>query len=300
MNWDDLRLFLAVARSGSISSGARQLGLQHSTVSRRMRRFEQDIGARLFDKVPTGYELTAAGEHLLEAAERMEREILSVDGSLAGSDHQPSGPLHVTAIDNMATTVLMPMFVGFSRAFPEVTLHLMVSNSDVSLARREADVAIRMTNTPPETLVGRRAATVSSAVYGSPSYLEALRASGEEPQWLGVDCCVFHRSWTRQVCGEQTPQFVVDDTLLTQAALREGMGVSILPCFMGDADPGLARLGDPRPEWDLGLWILLHPDLKRTARVLAFRDYMTEAIAAKQPVFAGRLEPGAESHPGSP
>ncbi len=287
MNWDDLRLFLAVARSGSISSGARQLGLQHSTVSRRMRRFEQDIGARLFDKVPTGYELTAAGGHLLEAAERMEREVLAVDGSLAGSDHQPSGPLRVTAIDNMATTVLMPMFVGFSRAFPEVTLHLMVSNSDLSLAQREADVAIRMTNTPPETLVGRRAATVSSAVYGSPSYLAALRASGEQPQWLGVDCCVFHRSWTRQVCGEQTPQLVVDDTLLTQAALREGMGVSILPCFMGDADPGLARFSDPRPEWDLGLWILLHPDLKRTARVLAFRDYMTEAITAKQPVFSG-------------
>lgn len=287
MNWDDLRLFLAVARSGSLSSGARQLGLQHSTVSRRMRRFEQDIGARLFDKVPTGYELTAAGEHLLEAAARMEREVLAVDGSLAGSDHQPSGPLRVTAIDNMATTVLMPMFIGFSRAFPEVRLHLMVSNSDLSLAQREADVAIRMTNTPPETLIGRRVATVSSAVYGSPAYLEELSTSGEAPRWLGVDCCVFHRTWTRQLCGEQEHRLVVDDTLLTQAALREGVGLSILPCFMGDADPGLARYSDPRPEWDLGLWILLHPDLKRTARVLAFRDYMTEAIAASQPVFSG-------------
>ena len=84
---------------------------------------------------------------------------------------------------------------------------------------------------------------------------------------------------------------MVDDTLLTQPALREGLGVSILPCFMGDADPGLARYSDPRPEWDLGLWILLHPDLRRTARVIAFRDYMIEAIQAQQDVFSGTREP---------
>lgn len=289
MNWDDLRVFLAVARNGSISSGAKQLGLQHSTVSRRMRKLEQDIGVRLFDKVPSGYELTPAGEKLLKAADRMEREVLSVDGTLSGADLKPSGPLRVTAIDNMATTILMPMFAGFSRTYPDVTLQLMVSNTDVSLAQREADVAIRLANTPPETLIGKRVCTVSSAIYGSPAYLGQLRRDDREPQWLGVDCCVFHRTWTKQACGDQEHRFVVDDTLLTQPALREGMGVSILPCFMGDPDPGLERYSDPRPEWDLGLWILLHPDLKRTARVLAFRDYMTSAIQAKQAAFKGQL-----------
>lgn len=287
MNWDDLRVFLAVARSGSISRGAKQLDLQHSTVSRRMRKLEQDLGARLFDKVPSGYALTPAGENLMQAAVRMEREVVVVDGTLLGSDLRPSGPLRVTAIDNMATTVLMPLLAGFSRAYPDVTLNLMVSNADVSLAQREADVAIRLTNTPPETLIGKRVATVSSAIYGSPSYLERLHGEGGDPEWLGVDCCGFHRTWTRQACGDQGHRFVVDDTLLTQAALREGLGVSILPCFMGDTDPGLARYSDPQPEWDLGLWILLHPDLRRTARVLAFRDYMTDAIQTRQDVFAG-------------
>jgi DNA-binding transcriptional LysR family regulator len=289
MNWDDLRLFLAVARRGSISSGARQLDLQHSTVSRRMRRLEQDLGVRLFDKVPSGYALTTAGEHLMEAANRMEREVLSVDGALSGRDLKLSGPLRVTAIDNMATTVLMPMFTGFSRTYPGVILHLMVSNSDLSLAQREADVAIRLTNTPPDTLIGKRVLTVSSAIYGSADYIQRLRTDGGEPQWLGVECCVFHKSWTRQVCGDQPHHFYVDDTLLTQAALREGMGVSILPCFMGDPDPALARYTEPQPEWDLGLWILLHPDLKRTARVLAFRDHMVEAIKAQIDLFAGRM-----------
>ena len=288
MNWDDLRVFLAVARSGSISTGAKQLGLQHSTVSRRMRKLEQDLGVRLFDKVSSGYALTTAGENLMQAASRMEREVLAVDGALSGKDLKPSGPLRVTAIDNMATTVLMPMFTGFSRQYPEVTLHLMVSNSDVSLAQREADVAIRLTNTPSDTLIGKRVTTVSSTIYGSTEYIEQLRKHGGEPQWLGVECCSFHKSWTKQVCGEQPHRFYVDDTLLTQAALREGMGVSILPCFMGDPDPALARYTEPQPEWDLGLWILLHPDLKRTTRVLAFRDHMIEAIKAQSDLFEGR------------
>jgi DNA-binding transcriptional LysR family regulator len=288
VNWDDLRLFLAVAHSGSISGGARQLDLQHSTVSRRMRKLEQDLGVRLFDKVPSGYVLTTAGENLMQAASRIEREVLLVDGVLSGKDLKPSGPLRVTAIDNMATTVLMPMFTGFSRQYPEVTLHLMVSNSDVSLAQREADVAIRLTNKPPDTLIGKRVITVSSAIYGSTDYIERLRNDRVEPQWLGVECCGFHRSWTKQVCGDQPHRFYVDDTLLTQAALREGMGVSILPCFMGDPDPALARYTEPRPEWDLGLWILLHPDLKRTARVLAFRDHMVEDIEGQRALFAGR------------
>jgi len=289
VNWDDLRVFLAVARSGSISGGARQLKLQHSTVSRRMQKLEEDLGARLFDKVPSGYALTAAGESIMQAASRMERETLAVDGTLGGQDQRLSGSLRVTAIDNMAISVLMPMFMEFRRRHPQITLHLMVSNRDLSLAQREADVAIRLTNTPPDTLVGKRMTTVSQAIYASPTYLERLRDSGAEPQWLGVDCCVFHKSWTRQASPDEPHQLYVDDTLLTQAALREGAGVSILPCFMGDADPALARYSAPEPEWDLGLWILLHADLKRTARVLAFRDFMIAAIQAQGDLFAGRL-----------
>lgn len=287
MNWDDLKLFLAVARGGSISAGARQLGLQHSTVSRRMRRLEGRMGVRLFDKVAAGHVLTRAGAELAQAAERMEREVLAVDDSLGGRDREPAGPLRVTAIDNMASTILMPMFAAFSRAHPRVILHLMVSNSDLSLARREADVAIRLTNDPPETLIGKRVVTVASALYASRDYLQTLSREGGEPRWLGVDCCRFHRRWTREAAPDADPPMVVDDTLLTRAALREGLGVAILPCFMGDADPTLVRCAPPRADWALGLWILIHPDLRRTARVLAFRDFMSEAIRARAPMFAG-------------
>jgi DNA-binding transcriptional LysR family regulator len=288
VNWDDLRVFLSVARSGSISSGAKQLNLQHSTVSRRIQKLEQHLGVRLFDKVPSGYQLTTAGEDLMQAVERMECEVLSVDGVLSGRDLTLSGPLRVTAIDNMASTVLMPMFGGFSRKYPEITLHLMVSNNDLSLAQREADVAIRLSNTPPDTLIGKRVVTVTSAIYGNRNYIQQRQEANEEPLWLGVDCCNFHRSWTKQASGDIPHRFYVDDTLLTLAALREGIGISILPCFMGDPEPSLIRYSEPKPEWDLGLWILLHPDLKRTTRVLAFRDYMMEAIKAQRHLFEGR------------
>lgn len=214
--------------------------------------------------------------------------MLGVDGTLKPRDVELSGVLRVTAINNMASTVLMPMFVSFGTEHPRVELHISVSNSDASLARREADVAIRLTNSPRDTLIGRRMVTVASTVYGSRGYLEEIRKSGKEPQWIGVECCNFHRSWTRAHCGGETHYFFSDDTLLTLAAIREGAGVSFLPCFMGDRDPLLERLQAPDPQHELGLWILFHPDLKHTRRVLAFREYLSRAVAAKRELFEGR------------
>lgn len=287
MNWDDLRLFLAVARTGSISGSAKQLGVQHSTVSRRMRKLEENLGARLIERKKSGYELTPAGENVKEAAIRIEHEVLGVDGTLLGKDTNLIGPLHVTAINNMASSILMPMFANFSKAHPQVDLHIMVSNSDASLSQREADIAIRLTNSPTDTLIGKRMVTVASTIYGSRSYFEELRKQGGEPKWIGVECCSFHKTWTKQNCEEQSHNFFSDDTLLTLAAIREGLGVSFLPCFMGDTDPLLERYCDPDPAHDLGLWVLLHPDLKRTMRVLAFRDHLANTINEKRDLFEG-------------
>ncbi|MCB1753446.1 MAG: LysR family transcriptional regulator [Gammaproteobacteria bacterium] len=296
MNWDDLRLFLAVARTGSISGAAKQLSVQHSTVSRRMRQLEDQLEARLIERKKGGYELTQAGENVKQAAARMETEMLGVDAAVLGKDTDLTGSLQVTAINNMASSVLMPMFASFSRAHPKVDLHVVVSNSNASLSQREADIAIRLTNSPTDTLIGKRVVTVASTIYGSRAYLERIRRQGREPAWIGVECCGFHKSWTKQHCNEHTHHFFSDDTLLTLAALREGLGVSFLPCFMGDPEPSLERYCPPDPAHDLGLWILLHPDLKRTARVLAFRDHMTRTIREKRDLFEGRC-PAQGDHP---
>jgi len=289
MNWDDLRLFLAVARTGSISGAAKQLGVQHSTISRRIRHFEDTLGTRLLERKTGRYELTSAGQNVRDASKRIEQEVLGVDGALLGKDTQLVGPLKVAALNNMASTILMPMFASFNRQRPQVELHIIVSNIDVSLSQREADVAIRLTNTPSDNLIGKRVVTVASCIYGSREYLKKIREQGGEPRWLGVTCCGFHKSWTKQLATEQSHHFYSDDTQLTQSALREGMGVSILPCFMGDTDPLLERYGDPDPALNLGLWILVHPDLRRTARVLAFRDHMVQVINEKKELFEGKL-----------
>jgi molybdate transport repressor ModE-like protein len=282
-----MRLFLAVARTGSISGAAKNLGVQHSTVSRRLRKLENKLGARLVERKNTGYELTLAGENVKQAAKRIETEMLLVDGAVLGKDSNLVGPLKVTAINNMASTVLMPMFATFSQAYPQVELQIVVSNIDSSLSQREADIAIRLTNSPTDTLIGKRLLTVASTIYGSHDYLMQLHETGREPKWIGVECCAFHKSWTKHACEEQSHNFVSDDTLLTVSAIKQDLGVSYLPCFMGDSDPELERYCKPDPAHNLGLWILLHPDLKNTARVLAFRDHMVNSIEVERDLFEG-------------
>lgn len=300
MQWDDLRIFLAVAREGSISGAAKRMNVQHSTVSRRMKVLEQQLDARLIERKKSGYELTEAGEELKMAAAKMEFEALEIEGALAGHESRITGELRVSAINNMASSVLMPSFASFSEKHPEIQLHIQVSNKYVSLAERDADVAIRLTNAPRDTLVGTRLVNVASAVYGERGYLNALRKNGAEAKWLGVECCAFHQSWTSAACPDHNHRFFVDDTLLTIAAIRNRLGVAYLPCFMGDSDDRLERYRGPDPMHDLGLWLLYHPDLRRTKRVTVFRQHMVDWIAGETDLFEGQRSatplPSAQRH----
>ena len=287
MDWDDARMFLAFAREGSFSAAAKRVGVQHSTISRRIHALEKDLSTALLERSSTGYILTPAGEQLTESATRMERELLSFEAASSGQSDIPSGELHVTAIANMASTVLMPLFAGFNAAYPNIDLRLEVTNNSVRLAERDADVALRQTNTPGETLIGTRLVTVASAVYGAADYCAAIAAGRTPEKWVGVDCCDYHRTWTKQAWPHLDHSFCVDDTSLTVAALREGLGVGFLPCFLGDNEPSLVRFREPEKKHELGLWLLYHRDLKRTKRVTLFRQYMQREIEALRGVFDG-------------
>lgn len=287
MDWDDARMFLAFARDGSFSAAAKRLGVQHSTISRRIHALEKDLATPLMERSATGYVLTEAGEQLSESATRMERELLSFEAASSGQSDAPSGELHVTAIANMASTVLMPLFARFNEAYPNIDLRLEVTNNSVRLAERDADVALRQTNTPGETLIGTRLVTVSSAVYGSMDYCAAVAAGRAPEKWVGVDCCDYHRNWTKQAWPQLDHSFCVDDTSLTVAALKEGLGVGFLPCFLGDNDPSLVRFREPEKKHELGLWLLYHRDLKRTKRVTLFRQHMQREIEPLSSVFDG-------------
>ncbi len=289
MQWDDLRIFLAIARAGSISGAAKRLGVQHSTVSRRLRTLEDRLGTRLIERKKSGYELTEAGEELQLAARKVEVEILEFEGAQSGHETGAAGELRVSAINNMASTVLMPVFARFSAAYPKIELHVLVTNKFVRLDERDADVAIRLTNTPLDTLIGTRLTTVAAAVYGSRDYCARVQAGTEGEKWLGVECCGFHMSWTKDACPDQNHNFYVDDTLLTLAALKAGAGLAYLPCFMGDSEPSLTRFRAPEPAHDLGLWLVYHRDLRRTKRVRLFREFMQREISDLRALFEGHL-----------
>jgi len=294
VQWDDLRIFLAIARAGSISGAANRLGVQHSTVSRRLRSLEDQLGTRLIERKKLGYELTEAGEELQLSASRIEVEILGFEGSQAGHDTDAAGELRVSAINNMASTVLMPVFARFSDAHPKIEFHLVVTNKFVKLAERDADIAIRLTNTPLDTLIGTRLTTVASAVYGSKDYCAQVQAGATTEKWLGIECCGFHMSWTKEACPDKDHNFYVDDTLLTLAALKAGAGLAYLPCFMGDSEPSLARFRPPEAKHDLGLWLVYHRDLRRTKRVRLFREHMQSEITTLRALFEGGLGPQGE------
>ncbi len=289
MHWDDLRIFLAVARSGSITGAAKRLAVQHSTVSRRLRSLEERLGTRLLERMKSGYVLTEAGEELFLSARKIEIEILQFEGAQSGVDAGATGELRISAINNMASSVLMPVFTRFSQDNPGIELHVLVTNRFVKLAERDADIAIRLTNTPTDTLIGTRLVTVASAVYGARDYCAQVQAGTAAQQWLGVECCAVHVAWTKAACPDKAHNFHVDDTLLTLAALKSGAGLAYLPCFMGDSEPTLSRFSAPQPQHDLGLWLVYHRDLRRTKRVRLFREHMQREISALAPLFEGQL-----------
>jgi len=291
MQWDDARIFLAFARDGSFSAAAKRLGVQHSTVSRRVHALESALGTSLVERTSSGFKLTPAGEELRNSALRIEQEFLSFEAASSGQNKDARGELRVTAVANMASTVLMPIFAQFSEAFPNITIRLEVTNDSVRLADREADIALRQTNSPGDTLIGTRLFTVASAVYGATSYCEAVKSGKQPEKWIGVDCCEYHRAWTEQACSEPDHSFWVDETSLTLAALREGLGVGFLPCFIGDQDPALTRFREPERRHDLGLWLLYHRDLRNTKRVILFREHMQRETKPLASLFAGERSP---------
>jgi len=267
------------------------LNVQHSTVSRRIKALERQLGTNLVRRNKGSYELTRAGQKVRDTAIRVEKEITSVDGTLLKDDDPLKGVLRVTTINSLASTILMPMFGAFSKAHPQIELHVMVSSDTANLTNREADVAIRLSNAPPDTLIGKRVATVASTVYGSADYLDEVEVGKSDLKWLGVSCCGFHESWTRETSGSGKHAFNSDKALLTISALREGLGISYLACHIGDAEPTLRRYCEPESRFDLGLWLLIHPESRSNIRVMTFRDFMIREIKEQQHHFAGLAPP---------
>lgn len=284
-DWDDLRHFLAVVERGSISGAAALLHVNHSTVLRRIAALEDGLGQRLFDRLSAGYTLTAQGHALAEGLAGVQERIEAAQRSVQGGDERLHGSLRLTTTDTLLQGLLLPVLAGFRARHPQVQLELTVGNSVLSLTQREADVAVRGTNQPPENLVGRRAGVIRTALYASQAYLETLPpgATRDDWQWVALDDTLAHLAQARRLRAEVDPARIVMrlDTLVGLAdAVAAGLGVGWLLCPLAAQRPGLVELAPPDPAMDTGIWVLTHPDLRQVARVRALTGFLHDALAA--------------------
>ncbi len=292
-NWDDLRFLLAVARHGSLSAAARVLGVNHSTVLRRVTALEQAMGARLFDKMPGGYVLTAAGDEMHRVAQKMEEDLAAANRLLSGRDTRISGSLRVTTVDILTLYILPRHVAAFRRLHPELRVDLVAAEASLSLTRREADVAIRATSSPPENLVGRAVSGLAFAVYGAAAWLDATDHAGDPGRhpWVGLDESFDHTNlahWMKRTVPTASVGYRVNSVAGAVEAVRAGIGLGLLPCGVVDRDPAFRRIGDPVPEADAKLWLLTHEDLRHMGRVRAFLDFMADALTRDRDLLEGR------------
>lgn len=175
IEWDDLRYILAVANAGSLAGAARKLGVNHTTVLRRVGAVEDRLGLRLFERMPTGYVLTAGGDELIAAAHQIDDTVTSLERKLVGQDLRLSGTIRITSTDTLMVSILPEILAEFRAAHPGIGIEVAISNFMLNLTKREADTAIRPAKNPPEALVGRRIAKIAFAIYGSSQYLSERR-----------------------------------------------------------------------------------------------------------------------------
>jgi DNA-binding transcriptional LysR family regulator len=286
-SWDDLRYFLAADRLGSLSAAARALGVNHSTVFRRLAALEGRLGVRLFERGQNGYVATSAGEELRLGATNVEGEIDRLGRALAGRDFRLSGTVRVTSTDTMVLGLLTPHFAAFRRLHPGIQLQVVISNSVFNLNKREADVAIRPTNSPPENLVGRRLGRVGFAVYGGTKYLRQAGAHTTlaDHDWIAPDESLSHLAqsqWIAKNIPEARVVYRVDSLVAMVQAARAGIGVALLLRHLADSDRSLRMLSGAMPSFDTQVWLLTHPDLRHAARIKAFMDFMQDRLESER------------------
>jgi DNA-binding transcriptional LysR family regulator len=287
--WDDFRLIAAVAETRNLPAAAARLGIDHSTVFRRLRQVEALLGMPLFERHRSGYALTPAGEEVAALAARVDEDITSVTRRLAGAAPAPSGEVRLATSDSLLE-LIMPMLGRFRAANPSIRLDVVTGNAALNLSRRDADVAVRATDNPPDTLVGRRVARIAWALY-APAIRPTPHDALAESDWVCLGENLAGLKVVRHARAMVPPERIAGrfDTVLGLArAVEAGVGVGHLPCFLGDAWPGLVQLAPPVEDYASDLWLLTHPDLRHTPRVRAVMDSLAAQIADRRDLVEGR------------
>lgn len=299
LDWDDLRFFLAIVRTGSLSAAARELRVTQSTAGRRLASLESGLGTRLLHRTPDGYVPTLAGEAILGQAERIEREALAVERTVGGRDTLLEGVVRVTAVETLASHVLAPAFCALQAGNPEIGIELLANVRHMSLAMREADIALRLTRFEQHDLVARRIGTMAYGLYASPAYLERhgmpdfVAGCPGHRLVMGLDGAEVPQlaDWLAAAAPRATTTLRTDSPEAQMQAALCGQGIVCLSRLRGDASmPRLLRLQPPMAQVTVEIWLAVHKDNRKVPRIRLVLD----AIAAAIRDLANELDP-AES-----
>lgn len=277
--WDDIRFFLAVARQGSVAGAARELKVNYTTVARRIEAMQETLQVQLFERHPEGYKLTAEAESVLEEALAMAESAAAFDRSLFGQNQKLVGNLRVSSSDAIACSLLIPHLGRFRALHPGINLELVTSDAPVNLNYREADIALRVGPSPPENLIGRRIAELSYGIYASKRYAASYRrlntAQVHSICWLEDPS----PGWREEEFDKTTSGLRFNSTTAMCTAIASGLGIGPLPDCVAACHPEqLIRVNRQPVESGWFLWILQHPDTRKTARLRAFHEFLSALL----------------------
>ncbi len=301
MDWDDVRHFLALARTGSVRAAGSSIGVSHSTVARRVEGLEARLRARLFDRNRDGYVLTRAGQRMLPAAERVERELATLERGLAGGDARMTGVVSLTCCDAFVSSMLMPALARLCGEHPGLEVALSTDARPFDLSKREADIALRVLGvgaSPPEHLIGRKLAPLMLCSYVATAHAARLSPPAAGARWLAFDDAKVSQFMIETSSHPELGAWGRFSSIasIVQAA-RAGLGLLMLPTYIGDPEPSLQRLAHPDLRHVADLWLLSHPDLRDNARIRAARSAAIAAIEAERSRFEGTWSSDAPQGP---
>lgn len=288
-DWDDLRVFLTLSREGNLTAAARRLDVSHPTVARRIRALEERLGARLFDRLPDRFMPTPAGEELLADAQEMERAAESIHRRSAGLTDTARGTVRLSAGEAM-TALVASRLPRLRRDLQHVEFELVASHMLANLSRREADLLIREQVPDVASIVVRKLGRAAYAVYGAPGLAPRDGAPLATLPWAGFDddhAYMPGQRWVVDLLGGARPATRVNNWLVLHALVRAGVGLAVLPCYLGDPDPGLVRVGGVLEEVAADQWLLVHRDLRALPRIRAAIDALIALFQEERRLIEG-------------
>lgn len=294
MDWNDLKTFLVLARRGALTGAGAALGVSASTVSRRVADLEAALGSSLFVRHPTGYLLTDEGQALLGRLDPVEVALASIEAGTRDRAAAPQGVVRLAAAPIHVDPLLVPGLPEFRRRFPGIRLEIASEVRTIGLSRREADLALRLSRPEQGNLVIKRLARQAHGLYAARTYLEAWPLAGDPPSldghavvgWTEEYGHLPAAQWLARLAEGAVPALLTTSLATQLAAVRAGLGLAVLPCFCADAAGDLVRVIGPAALPSLDLWLVIHGDAARSARVRAVADFIAETIEAAR----GRIE----------